>query len=48
MMNLPTYNSIIDRTGADVLVPQPVANEIFQGITEESAVLRFLLSTQVL
>lgn len=40
MMNLATYNSIIGRTGADVLVPQPVANEIFQGITEESAVLR--------
>lgn len=37
---MPNYNNIIDRSGAEALVPAPVANEIFQGITEESAVLK--------
>lgn len=33
------FNSTLTRTDADILVPQPQANEIFQGIVEESAVL---------
>ncbi|MEG2623994.1 MAG: phage major capsid protein [Clostridia bacterium] len=36
---MPIYNGIINRTGAESLVPQPVASEIFQGIAEESAML---------
>lgn len=37
---MPTFNDIIDRNGAESLIPTQAANEIFQGITEESAVLR--------
>lgn len=34
------FNDMISRTGAEVLIPTQQSNEIFQGITEESAILR--------
>lgn len=37
---MPVFDSVINRTGAEALVPQPVANTIFQAAVEESAVLR--------
>lgn len=36
---MPTYNSLTDRTGADSLIPEPVANEIIQGLPGASAAL---------
>lgn len=37
---MPTYNSIIDRTGSQSLMPEQAAREIVQGAVENSAVLR--------
>ncbi len=34
------FSDIIDRSGAQTLIPDPMAQEIFQGATEGSAVLR--------
>lgn len=34
------YNSLIDRTGADALIPPDVSREITQGVPEQSAVMR--------
>jgi HK97 family phage major capsid protein len=34
-----TYDSLIDRTGADSLIPEPVSNEIIQGVIGASAAL---------
>ena len=41
-MNLQRFaaNDMIDRTGADALISEQVANEIIQGVASESAVLR--------
>ena len=41
-MNLQRFaaNDMIDRTGADALISEQVANEIIQGVVSESAVLR--------
>ncbi len=40
MMNLKIFNDeIIDRTGADALIPVQEANEIIQGVVTQSAVL---------
>lgn len=33
------FTDLIDRTAADSLIPEPVANEIIQGVTQASAVL---------
>jgi HK97 family phage major capsid protein len=37
---MPTYNSVIDRTGAQSLMPEQYSREIVQGAIENSAVLR--------
>ena len=34
------YNSIVDRSGADALIPPDVSREITQGVPEQSAVMR--------
>lgn len=37
---MPAFNEMISRTGAEALIPTQESNQIIQGITEESAVLR--------
>lgn len=37
---MPTYDSLIDRTGADALIPEEATREILQDVAEGSAVLR--------
>lgn len=37
---MPNFNDIINRTGAEALIPTEQSSQIFQSITEESAVLR--------
>lgn len=37
---MPTFNNIIDRTGAESLIPVEYSNQIIQDAIEESAVLR--------
>lgn len=37
---MPNFNEMISRTGAEALIPTEQSSQIFQGITEESAVLR--------
>ncbi len=34
------FNSIIDRTGADALIPEEVSKEIIQGVPQNSAIMR--------
>lgn len=36
---MATYDSLVDRTAADSLIPEPVTNEIIQGLVRESAAL---------
>jgi HK97 family phage major capsid protein len=38
---MPTYDSIISRSGSTALMPEDVAREIIQGAVEQSAVLTF-------
>lgn len=37
---MPNFNDFINRTGAEALIPTEQSSQIFQSITEESAVLR--------
>lgn len=37
---MPTYNSLIDRTGAESLIPEDAAREIVQGVPQQSAVMQ--------
>ena len=37
---MPTFNDVIDRTGAESLIPVQYSNEIIQDAVEESAVLK--------